>query len=267
MPAARRRSTAAPAAAPSPAIPTPSPPGCRELDPEAAARPGDVRVVHAPGRVNLIGEHTDYNEGFVLPVAIDLGIAIALVPTDDGRVGADAGRDRRDGRVRPSARSGSGGAAGSTTWPAWPGRWRRRGAAPRGLPRASSPRTCRRAPGCRRPRRSRSCAALGALRRRAAGRWTRCAWSTLVAAVRERLHRAQQRDHGPVRVDLRRAGPRAAARLPDARPPRDPAGWTRTSRWSPATRARRAGWRRPPTTSAGPSARRPWRRSRRSSRA
>ncbi len=46
--------------------------------PEAAARPGDVRVVHAPGRVNLIGEHTDYNEGFVLPVAIDLGIAIAL---------------------------------------------------------------------------------------------------------------------------------------------------------------------------------------------
>jgi galactokinase len=42
--------------------------------------------VHAPGRVNLIGEHTDYNEGFVLPVAIDLGIAIALVPTDDRRV-------------------------------------------------------------------------------------------------------------------------------------------------------------------------------------
>ena len=53
---------------------------------EAAARPADVRVVHAPGRVNLIGEHTDYNLGFVLPVAIDLGIAIALVPTADRRV-------------------------------------------------------------------------------------------------------------------------------------------------------------------------------------
>ncbi len=53
--------------------------------PVAARDPGAVRVVHAPGRVNLIGEHTDYNAGFVLPVAIDLGISIALVPADDGR--------------------------------------------------------------------------------------------------------------------------------------------------------------------------------------
>jgi galactokinase len=54
-------------------------------DPVAAARPDDVRVVRAPGRVNLIGEHTDYNDGFVLPVAIELGISVALIPTDDGR--------------------------------------------------------------------------------------------------------------------------------------------------------------------------------------
>jgi galactokinase len=50
------------------------------------ADPAAGRVVRAPGRVNLIGEHTDYNEGFVLPAAIGLETRIALVPTDDRRV-------------------------------------------------------------------------------------------------------------------------------------------------------------------------------------
>jgi len=44
-------------------------------------------VVRAPGRVNLIGEHTDYNDGFVLPAAIDRYIAFA-------------GRQRSDRKVR-----------------------------------------------------------------------------------------------------------------------------------------------------------------------
>jgi galactokinase len=43
-------------------------------------------IVQAPGRVNLIGEHTDYNDGFVLPMAIDRGIWLALRPRDDEQV-------------------------------------------------------------------------------------------------------------------------------------------------------------------------------------
>src|SRR5580658_3461311 len=43
-------------------------------------------TVTAPGRVNLIGEHTDYNNGFVLPMAVSRGIAIA-------------GRERKDSKI------------------------------------------------------------------------------------------------------------------------------------------------------------------------
>jgi galactokinase len=47
---------------------------------------GNVRVFRAPGRVNLIGEHTDYNLGFVMPVALDLATYIAVAPSEDGRL-------------------------------------------------------------------------------------------------------------------------------------------------------------------------------------
>jgi galactokinase len=43
-------------------------------------------VVFAPGRVNLIGEHTDYNGGWVLPMAIELGIYVVARGRSDGRV-------------------------------------------------------------------------------------------------------------------------------------------------------------------------------------
>lgn len=41
--------------------------------------------VYAPGRVNIIGEHTDYNDGFVMPCAINYGTAICGAPRDDHR--------------------------------------------------------------------------------------------------------------------------------------------------------------------------------------
>ena len=45
-------------------------------------RPAEA-LVRAPGRVNLIGEHTDYNDGFVLPMALDRAAWIALAPRED----------------------------------------------------------------------------------------------------------------------------------------------------------------------------------------
>jgi galactokinase len=44
------------------------------------------RLFRAPGRVNLIGEHTDYNDGFVLPMAIEFGVTIAAAPRKDNRI-------------------------------------------------------------------------------------------------------------------------------------------------------------------------------------
>jgi len=45
-----------------------------------------THLVRAPGRVNLIGDHTDYNEGFVLPMAVEPATWLVLRPRDDRRV-------------------------------------------------------------------------------------------------------------------------------------------------------------------------------------
>src|SRR5688572_12336314 len=56
----------------------------REFEARHGASP--TFIARGPGRVNLIGDHTDYNDGFVLPMAIDRAVWIALRPRQDGRV-------------------------------------------------------------------------------------------------------------------------------------------------------------------------------------
>jgi galactokinase len=80
-----------------------------EAEPAVRDRRREIVTIRAPGRVNLIGEHTDYNEGFVLPAAIDLEIRIAYLPTADRRVELvrlDGGE--RDGFDLDSARPKAG---------------------------------------------------------------------------------------------------------------------------------------------------------------
>ena len=47
-------------------------------------------LIFSPGRINIIGEHTDYNDGFVFPAAVDKGIAAALQKSDSGNCTAIA---------------------------------------------------------------------------------------------------------------------------------------------------------------------------------
>ena len=53
---------------------------------KAIYKKSPTHIIRAPGRVNLIGEHTDYNEGFVLPIAIDRYTNMLVSKNDDGKI-------------------------------------------------------------------------------------------------------------------------------------------------------------------------------------
>jgi len=68
-------------------------------------------VARAPGRINLIGEHTDYNDGFVLPCAVDLSVTVATRPNTHGTINAHAAlfnesRTVALDKLRPSPEAG-----------------------------------------------------------------------------------------------------------------------------------------------------------------
>lgn len=100
------------------------------------ARPDGVW--QAPGRVNLVGEHTDYNEGFVLPFAIDRAARVAVRVRPDstvrmlstfgnqGLTTAETGSlARASAGAGQSTRSGSSGpcSSGDFRFPAWTCSW------------------------------------------------------------------------------------------------------------------------------------------------
>lgn len=82
----------------------------RSSFPSDAAEP---RAFFAPGRVNFIGEHTDYNDGFVLPLALELGITVLGSPRQDSMLrvtSIDNGESRQisiDLKTPGSGNSGS----------------------------------------------------------------------------------------------------------------------------------------------------------------
>ena len=62
-----------------------------------------IRIYHAPGRVNLIGEHTDYNGGYVFPAALTFGTTMLVRARTDGTIGLASTNFPLAGRISPES--------------------------------------------------------------------------------------------------------------------------------------------------------------------
>lgn len=88
---------------------TPAPGAIRAVRERFVQRFGvEPRVFRAPGRVNLIGEHTDYNEGFVMPAAIEFATWVAAAPRNDATLAIDSldFHEYREVKVDDTSRNG-----------------------------------------------------------------------------------------------------------------------------------------------------------------